>query len=467
GEALQRPPARHRDRRGGVRPRRRERQAHRPRAGGARRCRRVGHRGGRRRRRPRRQARGRALGGPGRPAAARGGARGRGRRPRPRQRRALRPARRAPRRAPRRGGRRDARRRRRRLAALRRAGGADRQDRRARALRGARHLGRGAAPLGHEPREGDRGREQGRRRAHLQGRRLRHRRRRRARRARAPGGGQGDARGVSPRRGFAVRRAERRDLAALVELEKGFPGDRMSRASLSRLLGRESAVVLVAESGGEVIGDAVVLFRSGFRSARLYSMIVSPEHRGRGVARALLAEAEAAARERGSVSLRLEVREDNRPAIALYESEGYEAVGAAPAYYEDGGGAIRMVKRFLPGSSTLLGVPFYGQTLDFTCGPACLMMAMRHHGYPVPLERWLGLTLGREAATVFVTSGHGGCSAHGLAVAALRRGFQATVVTRDAGVPFLDSVRSEAKKEVIALAHETFEREIKALGGRV
>jgi len=272
---------------------------------------------------------------------------------------------------------------------------------------------------------------------------------------------------VSPRRGFAVRRAERRDLDALVELEKGFPGDRMSRASLSRLLGRESAVVLVAESGGEVIGDAVVLFRSGFRSARLYSMIVSPEHRGRGVARALLAEAEAAARERGSVSLRLEVREDNRPAIALYESEGYEAVGAAPAYYEDGGGAIRMVKRFLPGSSTLLGVPFYGQTLDFTCGPACLMMAMRHHGYPVPLERWLELTLWREATTVFMTSGHGGCSAHGLAVAALRRGFQATVVTRDAGVPFLDSVRSEAKKEVIALAHETFEREIKALGGRV
>src|SRR5690606_30637296 len=208
-------------------------------------------------------------------------------------------------------------------------------------------------------------------------------------------------------------------------------------------------------------------FRSGFRSARLYSMIVSPEHRGRGVARALLAEAEAAARERGSVSLRLEVREDNRPAIALYESEGYEAVGAAPAYYEDGGGAIRMVKRFLPGSSTLLGVPFCGQTLDFNCGPACLMMAMRHHGYPVPLERWLELTLWREATTVFMTSGHGGCSAHGLAVAALRRGFQATVATRDAGVPFLDSVRSEAKKEVIALAHETFEREIKALGAHV
>ena len=268
-------------------------------------------------------------------------------------------------------------------------------------------------------------------------------------------------------RGFAVRRAERRDLDALEELEQGFPGDRISRASLSRLLGRDSAIVLVAETDGQVVGDAIVLFRTGFRTARLYSMIVSPEHRGKGVARALLAQAEAAARERGSVSLRLEVREDNRAAIALYSSEGYEVIGGAPDYYEDGGGAIRMRKRFLPGGATLLGVPYYAQTLDFTCGPACLMMAMRHHGYPVPLERWLELTLWREATTVFMTSGHGGCSAHGLAVAALRRGFQATVVSRDAGVPFLDSVRDREKKEVVALSHETFEREIKALGGRV
>ncbi len=272
---------------------------------------------------------------------------------------------------------------------------------------------------------------------------------------------------MSGGRGFRVRRAERRDLDVLVELEEGFPGDRISRASFSRLLGRDSAVVLVAEDGGRVIGDAIVLFRTGFRSARLYSMIVSPEHRGRGVAKALLSEAEAAARERGAVSLRLEVRQENSAAIRLYESEGYEAVGAATDYYEDGGGAVRMRKRFLPGDATLLGVPFYAQTLDFTCGPACLMMAMRHHGYPVPLERWLELTLWREATTIFMTSGHGGCSAHGLAVAALRRGFSATVVTRDAGVPFIDSVRDAEKKEVIALSHETFEREIKALGGQV
>lgn len=269
------------------------------------------------------------------------------------------------------------------------------------------------------------------------------------------------------RRGFVVRHAARRDLESLVKLEEGFPGDRISRASLSRLLSRESAEIFVAEAGEEVVGDAIVLFRSGFKTARLYSMIVSPAWRGRGVARSLLAAAETASRERGSVSLRLEVREDNRPAIALYRNHGYEVVGAASDYYEDGGGAVRMRKRFLPGGATLLGVPYYPQSLDFTCGPACLMMAMRHHGYPVPLERWLELTLWREATTVFMLSGHGGCSAHGLAVAALRRGFQATVVSPDTGIPFQDSVRDSEKKDVIQLSHETFQRELKALGGQV
>jgi|JRYE01.1.fsa_nt_gb ribosomal protein S18 acetylase RimI-like enzyme len=271
-------------------------------------------------------------------------------------------------------------------------------------------------------------------------------------------------------RPVTVRRAERRDLAALVALESGFPGDRMSKVSLARLLSRESAEVLVAEvateSGTEVVGDAVLLFRRGYKSARLYSMIVKAQWRGRGVARALLKAAEDLAQERGSVSIRLEVREDNPAAIALYRNAGYEVGGRTSDYYEDHSTALRMRKRFRQDGATVLGVPYYAQSLEFTCGPASLMMAMRYHGYPVPLERWLELALWREATTVFMLAGHGGCSAHGLAAAALRRGFKTTVITRDASVPFLDSVRDQEKKEVVRIAHETFEREIRALGGR-
>jgi hypothetical protein len=195
-------------------------------------------------------------------------------------------------------------------------------------------------------------------------------------------------------------------------------------------------------------------------------MIVKAQWRGRGVARALLTAAEELAQERGSVSIRLEVREDNPAAIALYRNAGYEVAGRTSDYYEDHSTALRMRKRLRQGGATVLGVPYYAQSLEFTCGPASLMMAMRYHGYPVPLERWLELALWREATTVFMLAGHGGCSAHGLAAAALRRGFKTTVVTRDAAVPFLDSVRDPEKKEVVRIAHETFEREIRALGGR-
>jgi len=263
-----------------------------------------------------------------------------------------------------------------------------------------------------------------------------------------------------------VRRATKGDLEALDGLERSFPGDRLRRSSLSRLLGRDSAELWVAEASGRVVGDAVVLFRKGFVSARLYSLVVLPESRRQGVARSLLARAEAGARERGAVAMRLEVREDNRTAITLYEKSGYEVVGRTADYYQDHSDALRMQKRFAAGGATVQAVPYYPQSLEFTCGPAALMMAMRYHGYPVPLERWLELALWREATTIFMLSGHGGCSAHGLAVAALRRGFRATVVTRDAEVPFLDSVRGDDKKDVIRIAHRTFERDLRDLGGR-
>lgn len=265
---------------------------------------------------------------------------------------------------------------------------------------------------------------------------------------------------------ITVRRAERRDLDALVSLERGFPGERISRASLARLLTRESAEVWVAEAGGEVVGDAVVLFRRGFATARLYSMVVDPDHRGRGVAKALLEAAESGARERGSVVIRLEVREDNEAAVALYRQAGYRVAGRSADYYRDHSNALRMIKRFVQGGATVRGVPYEQQNFPFTSGPAALLMAMHHHGYPVPGDRLLELSLWREATSTFELAGSGGCSAHGLGVAALRRGFQAVVVTPDSAVPYAAGLEPAAL-EVARAAHATFERELRALGGRV
>ncbi len=262
----------------------------------------------------------------------------------------------------------------------------------------------------------------------------------------------------------AIRPAEVTDTDALVGLEKMFPTDRLSRHNLRRLITKAHADVFVAEKDDTVVGDAIVLYRRGFQSARLYSLVVNPDLRGAGIGSALLSEVEKAALAAGCVSVRLEVREDNAGAIGLYERLGYVRVGHTADYYEDHSSALRMRKRLTPlPPPTLAQVPYYPQSLDFTCGPAALMMALRYLGLPEPMSRGLELQLWREATTVFMMSGHGGCSAHGLGLAARRRGFLVVVTSSSADAPFLNTVRKDEKKAVIALSHEQFVAELSEL----
>jgi ribosomal protein S18 acetylase RimI-like enzyme len=269
-------------------------------------------------------------------------------------------------------------------------------------------------------------------------------------------GGRGDG---DPAK-VVVRTATKADLRALERLEEAFPGDRISRASFARFLALATADVWVATIGDVVVGDAVVVYRRGYLSARLYTLVVSREQRGRGIARALLERCEAGARERGCVTLRLEVREDNDAAIALYRRAGYDEVGRTDDYYEDGSTALRMRKRFVQSGVQLVRVPYYAQSLEFTCGPASLMMAMRAVGWSEALTVVQEVAIWREATTVFMLSGHGGTSAHGLALAARRRGVRATVWVDSAGPAFLDSVRDPQKKAIIEASHQAFEQEL-------
>lgn len=144
-----------------------------------------------------------------------------------------------------------------------------------------------------------------------------------------------------------IRQAVPADLAALVNLEQAsFQGDRLSPRQYRHHLASSSACVLVAEDAeAGVIGAAVLLFRHGAGVARLYSLAIAAVMRGRGIAARLLTEVEVAARERGSRALRLEVRCDNAPAIALYQRVGYRRIGMRAGYYEDGTDAWRFEKK--------------------------------------------------------------------------------------------------------------------------
>lgn len=256
-----------------------------------------------------------------------------------------------------------------------------------------------------------------------------------------------------------LRPARASDVDALIAIENAvFSTDRISRRSFRQLIERGTAETLVAEVDGKVAGYAMVLFRKGSGVARLYSIAIAPEVSGQGVGRRLLEAAEDIAFDHGRMLLRLEVREDNARAIRIYEKGGYRSIGSEPDYYEDGATAIRYEKTLRGDVPLETAVPFYRQTCDFTCGPCCLMMAMSNFepGFvPDPVRE---IRLWREATTIFMMSGPGGCEPFGLAVAAHENGLSAEIWVSFHGALFLQSVRSVEKRRVMELAQVDFRR---------
>lgn len=263
-----------------------------------------------------------------------------------------------------------------------------------------------------------------------------------------------------------IRNATLGDIDALVALEnRSFDTDRLSRRSFRHLLTKANAVTLVDELEGAIAGYATVLFNMGTSLARLYSIAVDTAYRGQGVGERLVTASEQAALDGDCVLLRLEVRSDNTASLALFRRLGYRQFGHYDDYYEDHMDALRFEKELVPHlDPDRARVPFYRQTLEFTCGPASLMMAMRSLDPTRTNDRAHEIEIWRESTTVFMTAGHGGCGPHGLALAAHARGFGVELYLSEAGALFIDSVRSDEKKEVMTLVQQGFERQVEEAG---
>jgi ribosomal-protein-alanine N-acetyltransferase len=82
--------------------------------------------------------------------------------------------------------------------------------------------------------------------------------------------------------------------------------------------------------------------------ADVQTVAVSPEVQGRGIGRLLLHGLLRTARERGCRQMFLEVRSDNAPAIALYESQGFVVSGHRRDYYGSGVDAVTMRRVEVP-----------------------------------------------------------------------------------------------------------------------
>lgn len=262
-----------------------------------------------------------------------------------------------------------------------------------------------------------------------------------------------------------LRQATVDDIDALVYLEiRSFNTDKLSRRRFRYLLTRANATIIVVEQEGRVRGYVLLLFSRGTSMARLYSIAVDPDLKGQGIGSALVKAAEEAAIEHDCASIRLEIRKDNTASLELFRRHDYKPFKEILDYYEDHMDALRFEKNLAPHlHPELIKVPYYEQTLEFTCGPAALMMAMKALDPSLELSRRLELRLWREATTIFMASGHGGCGPYGLALSAYHRGFELEVCVNESGVFLVDSVRSPEKKEVMRLVQEDMIEEINLL----
>ena len=161
---------------------------------------------------------------------------------------------------------------------------------------------------------------------------------------------------------FSVRQASYghpSDAAAVVALLDAYASDPAGggeplsdfvKANLVReLAARPQAYSVLAFDGDQPVG--LVNCIEGFSSFKckplvnVHDVAVLASHRGRGIAEAMLAEAERIAVERGAVKMTLEVLSGNVPAVKLYRRIGYEGYQLDPAM-----GTAQFMQKWLGGS---------------------------------------------------------------------------------------------------------------------
>lgn len=136
-----------------------------------------------------------------------------------------------------------------------------------------------------------------------------------------------------------IRSATGHDLPLLLQFEQGvisaerpfdptLAHDPINYYDLQDLLASEDAELVVAESGGNIIGCGYAKIKKAqsFLAHEYYAylgfMFTAPGWRGRGVNQLILEALSAWAAAKGLTEIRLEVYKDNAPAIRAYEKAG-------------------------------------------------------------------------------------------------------------------------------------------------
>ncbi len=142
---------------------------------------------------------------------------------------------------------------------------------------------------------------------------------------------------------LTVRQATRPDLLAVYRLEKQVFDEPWSYSTFEGFLGEPA--FLIAERNGTVVGYVVADWTANFGGGfgHIKDLAVDPTARQHGIGRYLLQQAVSQLLIEGVNRIKLEVREGNRVARALYVDEGFEPIRRNPGYYNDGEAALVLV----------------------------------------------------------------------------------------------------------------------------
>jgi len=127
------------------------------------------------------------------------------------------------------------------------------------------------------------------------------------------------------------------DLPVFVSLDKDlFPYSPWSASQYKEEFSSPTRHFVVAVDEVQSIVGYAGVFAPGAAEADILTVGVVPEHRGKGIAKALMAHITDWAKVQGSTAMMLEVKVDNPEAIGLYESLGYTKLNIRKDYFGAG-----------------------------------------------------------------------------------------------------------------------------------